>query len=613
MKEKLKNEVENRLKDILDRLPNSPGVYQFFNNAGEIIYVGKAKNLKKRVSSYFLNRRDENKKLNILVRKIFDIRFIIVSSESDALLLENNLIKKFQPRYNILLKDDKTFPWICIKNERFPRVIITRNYLKDGSEYFGPYTSIVVVKTILDLVTKLYPLRTCNYDLTEGKISENKFKPCLEYHVGNCKAPCIAKQTIDEYIKNINVIKEILKGNLNGIIKYLKDLMNLYATELDYENASLIKEKIDIISNFQSKSTIVNNNINNVDVFSIINIKDDVCVNFLRVASGAIIQVHSVIMKRTLNEPLKEILSTTITDIRQKMLSNSSEIILSLVPDIKIPEIKYTIPKQGDKLKLLELSARNAQMFLNEKLKLTVSKTEKFKSKKESKMEQMKLDLQLSVIPNYIECFDNSNIQGTNPVAACVVFRFGLPSKNEYRHFNIKTVEGPDDFASMREIIFRRYKRLIDEKKNLPDLIVIDGGKGQLNAAIESLKKLNISEKVAIIGIAKKLEEIFYPNDPVPLYIDKNSPSLKIIQNLRNEAHRFGITFHRQKRSADMIRSEFDIIPGIGEKTKDELFRKFKSIDNIKSKPIDEIAEIIGKSKAIKVFEYFNSFQHTNQ
>jgi excinuclease ABC subunit C len=442
--------------------------------------------------------------------------------------------------------------------------------------------------------------------LSDEKIAGNKFKPCLEYHVGNCLAPCISKQSVENYEENIVVIKKILKGNLNDIIKYLKDLMNVYATELDYENASLIKGKIEAISNFHSKSTIVNSNINNVDVFSIINNVDDVCVNFLRVANGAIIQVHSIILRRALNEPLNEILSTAITDIRLKMHSNSSEIILSMLPDIKIPEIKYTIPQKGDKLKLLELSERNAGMFLNEKLKLTVLKVDNIKLNKANKLEQMKLDLRLSVVPNYIECFDNSNIQGTNPVAACVVFRNGIPSKNEYRHFNIKTVVGPDDFASMREIIFRRYKRLIDEKENLPDLIVIDGGKGQLSAALESLEKLKISEKVAIIGIAKKLEEIFYPNDPVPLYIDKNSFSLKIIQNLRNEAHRFGITFHRQKRSTDMLKSEFDNILGIGEKTKDALYKKFKSIEAIKLKSIEEIAQIAGLAKAKKIFEYFN-------
>ena len=602
---KLENN-EKLLQDIIINLPHSPGVYQYFNAEGTIIYIGKAKDLRKRVSSYFSRDAYENRKLMILVSKIRDIRYIVVDSESDALLLENNLIKKYQPRYNILLKDDKTFPWLAIKKERFPRIIYTRNYINDGSEYFGPYTSGLMVKTLLDLVKRLYPLRTCSLDLSDEKILANKYKPCLEFHVGNCKAPCIGKQDEQDYIQNIENIRLIFKGNLNEIKQYLGKLMQTYASDLQYENAQLIKDKIEIISNYQTKSTIVNPSINNVDVFSIIEKEDDVCVNFLRVANGAVIQVHSVVMKRKLDESQDEILSIAMIDIRQRMFSNSTEIIVPFVPEVEMLGSKYVVPKQGDKLKLLELSQRNARMFLNEKLLMTSLKSERITAGKEAILEKLKIELRLEKIPFHIECFDNSNLQGTNPVAACVVFKHGKPAVKEYRHFNVKTVVGPDDFASMREIVSRRYKRLLDENQKLPNLIVVDGGKGQLSAAVEVLNELGLSETIEIIGIAKKLEEIFKPGDPVPLYIDKNSSSLKIIQHLRDEAHRFGITFHRNKRSKNFMLSELNEIEGIGDKTRNDLLSHFKSVEKIKSASFESLAEVVGKSRAEKVMTYFS-------
>jgi excinuclease ABC subunit C len=594
------------IESILQQLPSHPGVYQYFNSDGKIIYIGKAKNLKKRVSSYFQRDSNVSNKVKVLVGKIIDIRYIVVDTESDALLLENNLIKKYQPRYNILLKDDKTFPWLCVKNERFPRIVYTREFVNDGSEYFGPYTSTVMVKTLYSLIKKLYPLRNCNYDLSDSNINAGKFKPCLEYHLGNCKAPCINKQSEQEYIANIKTIKEILKGNISDISKYLEVLMKQYAANLDFENAQLIKQKIEIIGNYQSKSAIVSPTLHNIDVFSIAEMDGSVSVNFLRVANGSIIQVHSIEVKRQLEEDLSEILSVAITDIRQKMFSNSKEIIVSIMPDMLLTGVKYTIPKLGDKLKLLELSERNAKLFLAERLKNAQLFSDKLLEKKNSVVEKLRLDLQLKYLPMHIECFDNSNIQGTNAVAACVVFKNGKPSNKDYRHFNVKTVEGPDDFATMREIVYRRYKRMLDEEDKLPDLIVIDGGKGQLGAALESLRLLNLTDKIAIIGIAKKLEEIFRPGDPVPLYIDKNSSSLKLIQHLRNEAHRFGITFHRLKRSEDFIKSELDSIKGVGDKTKENLFKAFQSVDKIRKADINDLSVIIGKAKAKIVWDYFN-------
>jgi len=596
-----------KLNNIISNLPSVPGVYQFIDKNGIILYVGKAKNLKKRVSSYFLNDPSANKKVRVLVSKIIDIKYLIVDSESDALLLENNLIKEYQPRYNILLKDDKTFPWICIKNERFPRIYYTRSNNKDGSEYFGPYTSVVMVKTILNFIKKLYTIRNCNYELSQEKIEQKKYKPCMEFHLGNCLAPCIGNQSIYQYNSNIKNIKKILKGSITDIIDYLNVLMKTYANKMDYENAQIIKNKIDIISNYRSKSTVVNSTISNVDVYSLIEQDEQISVNFLKVINGAIVQVHSLFLKRRLDERLDEILSLAILDIRQKMLSDSNLIIVPFIPDVKLPNVKYQIPKQGDKLKLLELSERNSKIFLNERLKISFLKSEKSSNNVNKMLKNLKVDMRLSKIPFHIECFDNSNLQGSNPVAACVVYKNGIPSKKDYRHFNIKSVIGPDDYESMREIVYRRYKSILDDNENLPDLIIVDGGKGQLSAAVDSLKELQIFDKINIIGIAKRLEEIFYPNDPVPLYINKNSSSLKMIQKIRNETHRFGINFHRLKRSKRISKSVLDQIKGIGIKTKLELFKKFNSVEKIFKATEGQLAAIAGQKNAKKIKEYYSS------
>ncbi len=595
--------TSNYIKTTISNLPDKPGIYQYFDKEGTIIYIGKAKNLKKRVSSYFNKEHFDNGKLRILVSKIVDIKFLVVDSESDALLLENNLIKKYQPRYNILLKDDKTFPWICIKNELYPRVFSTRNVIQDGSFYFGPFTSGLMVKTLLEFIRKLFPLRTCNYDLTEYNIHSNKYKVCLEYHIGNCKAPCEGRITLSEYNTNIDLIKSIIKGNLSGLKAFLIDLMNKNANDLKFEEAALIKEKIVLLEKYQSKSTIVNSDINNVDVFSFLKDNNIVFINYLRIVNGSIVQSHTVEVHAQLDEENDEIFSTVISDVRARLFSNSNEVIVPFYPDIKLKGVKYSIPKLGDKFKLLELSERNLKYFIldrNKKLSEKNSENPAFIT-----LERMRIDLRMSVQPFHIECFDNSNIQGTNPVAACVVFRNAKPFKNDYRHFNIKTVEGPNDFASMEEVIYRRYKRLKEEGEELPQLIIVDGGKGQLSAAVKILEELGIANKLTIIGIAKRLEEIFFPNDPIPLYIDKKSETLRIIQHIRNEAHRFGITFHRQKRSNNFIKSELSEIKGIGEKTIKTLFVHFNTIDNIKIASYKSLSNVIGESKALIVFDYF--------
>ena len=595
--------IPAHIKSLLSVMPGKPGVYQYFDNKGNLLYVGKAKNLKKRVSSYFTGKNYG--KTKILVSKIAEIKHIVVDSESDALLLENNLIKKHQPRYNIMLKDDKTFPWICIKNEPFPRVFSTRNIIHDGSDYFGPYTTGGLVKTLLELIRKLYPLRTCSYKLTPENIKKRKIKVCLEYHLGNCKGPCEGLQSEEEYEKLIKQVKNILKGNIQEVIGYLKKLMNEYATGLKYEEADIIKEKIKTLEKYRSRSTIVSLRIRDVDVFSIIDDKKRAYVNYLKVMKGAVIQSHTVEIKKKLEETKEEILTIVIIDIMQRFGSKAKELILPFFPDIKLNEIKIIVPQRGDKKKLLDLSKRNGWYYrrgiqeLLEGSKKTV--------RQEKKLEQLQKDLRLKKLPTYIECFDNSNIQGTNPVAACVVFKNGIPLKREYRHYNIKTVQGANDYASMGEVVYRRYSRLLKEKKSLPQLVIIDGGKGQLNAAVESLNRLKIQKKVAIIGIAKRLEEIFFPFDPVPLYLDKNSYSLKIIQNLRNEAHRFGISFHRQKRSIKFLGSEIDQIKGIGKETLKKLFQKFKSVDGIKKSEEKELENIIGKAKTRILLKYFKN------
>ena len=592
----------SRLEIQLKTLPSTPGVYQFFDAKGTVIYVGKAKNLKNRVRSYF-NKVHDYGKTNVLVKKIHNIKHIVVDTETDALLLENNLIKKYQPRYNVLLKDDKSYPWICIKKERFPRVFQTRRVIKDGSEYFGPYTSVKTVYTLLDLIKGLFPIRTCNYDLSEEKIKNQKFKVCLEYHLGNCKGACEAKETEHTYLKNISAIRYILKGNFKNSLSLFKSQMQDLAANLQFEDAQVLKEKISILENYQSKSTIVNPKISDVEVYSIISDESFAYVNFLQLSYGSIIRAHTMEIKKKLQESDVELLELAITELRQRFQLLSKEIYVPF--EVELGEvIKITIPKVGDKKQLLDLSLRNAKYYRLEKLK-QVKITDPDRHVKRI-MAQMKSDLRLKELPTHIECFDNSNIQGTHPVAACVVFKNGKPSKKDYRHFNIKTVEGPDDFASMTEVVYRRYKRLLDEKQDLPQLIVIDGGKGQLSAALKSLDELNLRGKIAIVGIAKRLEELFYPNDPIPLYLDKKSETLKIIQQLRNEAHRFGIEHHRNRRSKSALHSELESIPGIGEKTRVQLLKAFKSAQRVSFAKLDELEQIVGVSKAQKIYKFYH-------
>ena len=589
----------------LKTLPTSPGVYQYFDKEDVIIYVGKAKNLKKRVASYF-TKTHENGKTRILVKKIVRIEHIVVDTETDALLLENNLIKKYKPRYNVLLKDDKSYPWICIKKERFPRVFSTRRVIKDGSEYFGPYTNMKTVHALLDLIKELYPLRTCNYDLSQEKIDADKYKVCLEYHLGNCKGACEGFQHEDNYQNEIREIRSIIKGNFKESLERLQNIMLDFASDMKFEEAQKIKDKLDSLQNYQAKSTIVNPSINNVDVFSIISDETHGYANFFKVMNGAIVQSYTTEIKKKLDETNKELLELFIIETRNRFTSLSREVYVPFKVDLG-ENIKVTVPKLGDKKRIVDLSERNAKYYRMEQFK-QIKIVDPDRHVKRI-MGQMKKDLRLSVEPRHIECFDNSNIQGTHPVAACVVFKDGKPSKKEYRHYNIKTVEGPDDFASMEEVVFRRYKCLLEEEKPLPQLIVIDGGKGQLSSALKSLDILGLRGKIAIIGIAKRLEEIYYPGDSVPLYLDKKSESLKIVQFLRNEAHRFGITFHRNKRSKSAIQSELEQIPDIGKQTITNLLRKFKSAKRVKEATLDELKDVVGFSRAQKIYQYYQKLR----
>ncbi|MFM8431265.1 MAG: excinuclease ABC subunit UvrC [Bacteroidota bacterium] len=587
----------------LQVLPDQPGVYQFYDKEGKLLYIGKAKSLKKRVSSYFQKDRHESGKTAVMVKKVFEIRTIVVDTEMDALLLENNLIKKHQPRYNVSLKDDKTYPWICIKNERFPRVFSTRKMIRDGSEYFGPFTSGKMVSTLLELVSKLFKLRNCNFLLSEENISKKKFRICLEYQVGNCFGPCEAHQTSQDYDASIQQIRQILKGNIQMVISHLQTLMKEHATAYRFEDAQAIKEKLDDLEKYQRKSVVVNPSVHNVDVFSIKMDGDTACVNFLRVMNGSIIQGHTVEMKRKLDETEAELLELSIVDLRNRFYSDASEIILPFTMDLSLPGVDFTVPKIGDKRHLLLLSEANVRNYLREK-QLQIEKQHP-ENRALRLMETMKKDLRLLELPRHIECFDNSNFQGAYPVAAMSVFRDGKPSKKDYRHFNIKTVEGPDDFASMEEVIQRRYSRMLEEARELPQLIIIDGGKGQLSSAVSSLEKLGLRGKIAVIGIAKKLEEIYYPDDPYPLYIDKKSDTLHIIQQLRDEVHRFGITHHRKRRDKGTLKTELNDIPGIGESTATALLRTFKSVKQVREAEMDALSDAIGASKAKKVFDYF--------
>ncbi|MBX7094321.1 MAG: excinuclease ABC subunit UvrC [Flavobacteriales bacterium] len=594
--------MEEDLKQKVSLLPDSPGVYQYFDIEGKLLYVGKAKNLKKRVSSYF-NKEHDSGRITIMVSKIVDLKVIVTETELDALLLENNLIKNLRPRYNVMLRDDKTYPWICISNEAFPRVYHTRRKEKDGSSYFGPYANVKMMWSLLELIRQMYPIRSCQLNLSEENIAKKKFKVCLEYHIGNCKGPCEAKQSEEEYDEMIADIRYLIKGNTSQVLKQLREKMKIYSQELAFEKAQELKTKIDILENYRSKFTVVSSTVSDVDVFSIVNDDKFAYVNYFRVIDGSIVQSHTLEIKKMLDEPNDEILTIAITELRQKFQSDAKEIIVPF--ELEYDQILVTVPQRGDKKQLLELSERNARYYMMDKHRQESVKDPERST--ERILETMKKDLRLTELPRHIECFDNSNIQGTNPVSACVVFKNAKPSKKDYRHFNVKTVEGPDDFATMEEVIFRRYSRLLEEKQELPQLIVIDGGKGQLGAALNSLEKLGLRGKIAIVGIAKRLEEIYYPGDSLPLYIDKRSESLKVIQHMRNEAHRFGITHHRNRRSKGAIQSELTSIPGIGEKTMEQLMKVFKSLKRLKEAEESKIAEVIGPAKTKVLLEYFNS------
>ncbi len=585
-------------------LPEQPGIYKFLNKEGTVIYVGKAKNLKRRVASYF-TKKHERGKTRILVSKIHEVQLTIVETEQDALLLENAMIKKLQPRYNIQLKDDKTYPYICIKKERFPRVFMTRQVIKDGSTYLGPFTSVYQVKTILEALKQIFPLRTCNLKLSEKNIKEKRFKVCLEYHIGNCLGPCEALQTEEDYNKNIAQLKSILKGNCTTVLQFLKEKMNEHSEKFEFEKAQEYKNKIKVLQNYQSKSTIVNININNVDVFAISSAKNHAFVSYFKVINGTIIQAKILELTKNLEETEEELLAFAMIELRQQVDSNSEEIILPFELDFPNKKIKLTVPLIGEKRKLLKLAQKNADYYKKQKeVKASLHKTAQ--ERNFEILKQMQQDFRLKELPRHIECFDNSNFQGSNPVASMVLFRDGKPSNKEYRHFKIKTVEGPNDFASMTEVVHRRYKRLLEEEQPLPQLIIVDGGKGQLNAGLKALEELNLKGKVAIIGIAKRLEEIYVPDDPLPLYIDKRSPTLKLTQQLRNEAHRFAISFHRKLRSKNQLKSEFEKVPGIGPTTVQKLLVHFKSPQKIKSANLQELMEVIDKKKAEAIINYFS-------
>jgi excinuclease ABC subunit C len=582
------------IKSTVSGLPDKPGIYQFIDASGIILYVGKARSLRKRVGSYFT--KNQSGKTQVMLSRAADLRHMVVDNESDALLLENSLIKKHQPRYNILLKDDKTYPWICIKNEHFPRVFLTRRLISDGSSYHGPYTSVPAVRTLLELIRQLFQIRTCSLPLNNRSIADGKFKVCLEYHLGNCKAPCIGLINEEEYNHQIDKIKQIIKGDVGAVTGHLEGLMKRYASELKFEEAQKIKEKLDLIARYRSKSLIVNTSVRNVDVFGCSHDESSMFITYMKIVAGAVVQTYSIELKIRLEEEKESVLSTAVTEIRQRVSSDSPEIIVPYMPDILIDDVKYSVPQRGDRHKLLELATRNAAFFRLERQKKAAERSKENRTGRN--LEKMMKDLHMPVLPTHIECFDNSNIQGESAVAACVVFRNGRPSNREYRHFNIRTVTGPDDFASMEEVIYRRYKRMLDEERTLPQLVVIDGGKGQLSSAVKSLDALGLRGRLTVIGIAKKLEEIYFPGDSVPLYLDKNSITLKIIQHLRNEAHRFGINFHRGKRSSKMNNSVLDEIPGIGEKTKELLLKKFGSVKKIAAVPAQELESVVGKKKA---------------
>ncbi len=588
------------IANIIQLLPDKTGIYQYYDQNEKLLYIGKAKNIKKRVASYF-TKKQHTKKTRALLNKINDIKYLVVATEIDALLLENNLIKKHQPKYNVMLKDSKTYPWICIKKERFPRVLQTRKVIKDGSEYFGPYTSVRLVQILLDFFHELYPLRTCSHNLSEKNINSNKFKVCLEYHLGNCLGPCIGDQSHDDYQVGIKHVRQIIKGDIKSVVKYLKTAMFKFSNNMEFEKAQSIKDKIALLNSYQAKSTIVNPKINNVDVFSIVSDKESAFVNYLKINSGAIIQTHTMEIKKKLDETEESLLELAIVETRQRFKSTSQDIYCSHFLKNIWTDLAITVPKIGDKKKLIDLSLRNAKYMQLDKKKRYINTIKK--QENQHILKQLQKDLGMFVLPRHIDCFDNSNTQGTNPVAACVVFKNAKASKKDYRHFNIKTVEGPDDYASMEEVVYRRYKRLLNQQKKLPELIVVDGGKGQLNSAVKSLEKLKISERVTIIGIAKRLEEIYFPGDSIPLFLDKRSQSLMLIQRLRNEAHRFGISHHRKKRAKNSLGTSLDKLNGIGPKTVELLISHFGSVKKVSEAKKEDLIKLVGKSKANKILK----------
>lgn len=594
--------TNEHIHHLLSLLPDSPGVYQYFDKEGNIIYVGKAKNLKRRVSSYF-NKKHESLRTTMLVRNICDIKYTVVGSEEDALHLENSFIKEYKPRYNVLLKDDKTYPWITVRNEPFPRVFLTRKVIHDGSKYYGPYANVQLARTVIELIRSIYPIRTCSHLLSAENIERHKYKVCLQYHIKNCKGPCEGMQSEADYREEIEQIRQILSGNIQQLTDHLKEEMNALAEQLKFEEAQQLKEKYLLLEKYKAKSVIVSSTIHNVDVFSYAEDENDAYVNYLHVRNGSIVQSYTLEYRKRLDETREEILSLAIAELRQRFKSESHEIIVPFLPESEFKETFFTVPQRGDKRKLLEVSEQNVKQYKLDKVK----SAEKLNPEQRITriLSRAQKDFRLHNLPMHIECFDNSNIQGTLPVSSCVVFKKAKPSKKDYRHFNVKSVEGPDDFASMYEAVHRRYKRLSEENQPLPDLVVVDGGKGQLSAACEALRDLHL--QIPIIGIAKRLEEIFFPDDPIPLYLDKNSESLRLIQQMRDEAHRFGITHHRNRRSKKQVESALDKIPGIGEKTRDLLLTRYKSVKRIKEVPLDELAQLIGPAKAGLIHEAIDS------
>ena len=594
--------TNEHIHHLLSLLPDSPGVYQYFDKEGNIIYVGKAKNLKRRVSSYF-NKKHESLRTTMLVRNICDIKYTVVGSEEDALHLENSFIKEYKPRYNVLLKDDKTYPWITVRNEPFPRVFLTRKVIHDGSKYYGPYANVQLARTVIELIRSIYPIRTCSHLLSAENIERHKYKVCLQYHIKNCKGPCEGMQSEADYRGEIDQIRQILSGNIQQLTDHLKEEMNALAEQLKFEEAQQLKEKYLLLEKYKAKSVIVSSTIHNVDVFSYAEDENDAYVNYLHVRNGSIVQSYTLEYRKRLDETREEILSLAIAELRQRFKSESHEIIVPFLPESEFKETFFTVPQRGDKRKLLEVSEQNVKQYKLDKVK----SAEKLNPEQRITriLSRAQKDFRLHNLPMHIECFDNSNIQGTLPVSSCVVFKKAKPSKKDYRHFNVKSVEGPDDFASMYEAVYRRYKRLSEENQPLPDLVVVDGGKGQLSAACEALRDLHL--QIPIIGIAKRLEEIFFPDDPIPLYLDKNSESLRLIQQMRDEAHRFGITHHRNRRSKKQVESALDKIPGIGEKTRDLLLTRYKSVKRIKEVPLDELAQLIGPAKAGLIHEAIDS------